>query len=270
MIHSRETPYDDYPGVPIALPILPSGLEGQHSLHHTAHPRDHYSLQGHGGKAVRVAIVQRVEGPGGEAAVLNEAGELPEYAGLHTKYHARYDGPPLPLDDQEKFGYCIMALAGYIPEQGIDLSERYPITRKITPKELEYLRGGELRVGSYSQIQDFFADHLLLKDDAERDPKYVNDFLMAARGIYRFQIGNRIIDDTVLNAVQPWVRPYKEARKNGRLRPDANPSVVELVRDAFGREQTRLSFIERMHTKLYRHVSGLALQTEVKVVPSVA
>jgi hypothetical protein len=266
MIYSRETPYDDRPGVPIALPILPSGLEGVHSLHHTAHPRDSVDLQNIGGKAVRVAIVQSVEGPGGTAAILNEAGELPESAGLHPRYHARYEGPPLPVTEEEKFGYCIMALAGYVPNHGIDLSGRYPVTRKMTPEELTHLREGELRVGSYSQIQQFFADYLLLRSQAPFDARDIDDFLTFARGKYQFQVGNKLLDSAVIEAVQPWVRPYKEARRNGNLSPDAKVSVVELVRDALGREQTRLGFIDKMHNKL----SSVALQTEVKVVPLAA
>lgn len=260
---SGETPTDESTGTPIALPILPNDLAGERSWHHTAHPHDHGLLQGIGGKAVRVARLQHVQGPGGTATLLNEANEIHENAGLHHRYHRLYEGPLLPETDAQRFGYCIMMLGGYIPGRGLDLSGKHPLERRIYRKELKRLRAGELRVGSYNLIQDFFAEHLLFSDEnGHYDSRDLDDFLNTSKGAHRFQIGNRMIDTVVRENIQPWVRPYKDARRKGLLASSAQPSVLELVRSAFGRETTRQNFIEKM----YQRIAAPALQTEVRVV----
>ncbi|MEX1995381.1 MAG: hypothetical protein WD887_01225 [Candidatus Saccharimonadales bacterium] len=259
MIRLRETPVDERTGIPIALPLLPNGLEGIHSWHHAAHPKDHELLQDTGGMAVRCSRMQLVEGPGGTAALLNEANEVPDDTGIHPIYHRTYEGPLLPETKAQQFGYLIMMLADYIPEYGIDLSKNYPIERKIKPEEMKRLRSGELRVGSYSQIQDFFAEYLLDNGQGEFDSRDIDNFLSTPNGSYRFHFGNKLIGSAVVNAVQPWIRPYKQAKRDDLLRQDAPKSVHQLVQNAFGRETTRQGHIQRMYTRL----SDLALQTEV-------
>lgn len=264
MIRGGETPYDDQSGVPIAFPILPNGLEGVHSWHHHSHPHDHELLQGTGGMAVRGARLQWVEGPGGIAALLNEANDMPEHIGLHPVYHRNYDGPPLPADRNEQFGYLIMVLAGYIPEYGLDLSKKYGIERKIKPEERARLQSGELRISNYEQIHDFFIEHIIYNGQGHNyDTRELDDFLSASQGNQRFMTGDLLIQSGVINAVQPWIRPYKEARRKGLLNPDASSSAVKIVQKSLGREKTRQRLIEKMHFRM----AGMALQTEVRKVP---
>lgn len=263
MLRRSETLFDERTGTPIALPLLPNGLEGDHSWHHAAHPKDHELLQGTGGLAIRCARMQLVQGPGGRAARLNEAGEIPPDTKIHPLYHLNYEGPPLPETQSERFGYIIMMLADYIPETGIDLSQKHPTERRIKSEELTRLRSGEIRVGSYSAIQDFFTEYLIENGkDHYYDPRDVDDFLTAPDGSHRFHMGDRLIETAVINAVQPWIRPYKDARRNGLLGPNAPKSVYDIVQSAFGRETTRQGRIQKMYT----HMAAPALQTGVSRV----
>jgi hypothetical protein len=107
MAAELQTPTCEISGLP--LPILPTEPDARALLlyedyHHHFHPYNSPELKHLAGKAVRYSRGQ----------------EIPRY--LHNRYHQLFEGPPLPTASEEKFRLTVLACAGVVPRQAIDLS----------------------------------------------------------------------------------------------------------------------------------------------------
>jgi hypothetical protein len=100
------TPTCESTGLPLPVAINEL-LPGAHLLfwdyHHHFHPRKDAALRDISGLAVRVSRGQF----------------LPRY--LHNRYHATFSGPELPLTDSDKFKTTILACAGVVPRQALQI-----------------------------------------------------------------------------------------------------------------------------------------------------
>lgn len=112
------TPYDETTGMPLPI-LLPEDfrpdLEPESAnWHHHFHPKTAPQLDSLGGRALRNARVQLVP-----AKLHNMSAE---------SYHSMFKGPPLPEAYQEdwQLRLCILAAAGYVPRQAIDVRGETP------------------------------------------------------------------------------------------------------------------------------------------------
>lgn len=125
------TPTDELTGMPLSMapPLiqLPRSNPDVANWHHLWHPHSAPELQSLGGQALRNSRVQLVP--------------IHDHNMGGDTYHTAYAGPPLPVaDDTDKqFGLCVLACAGYVPNEVIDLrAAGGPATRLMTDEERKY------------------------------------------------------------------------------------------------------------------------------------
>lgn len=119
MAAELETPRDELSGLPLPI-LLPADFSPQRdptavNWHHHFHPSSASELRcSLGGKALRSARLQLVP-----ADLHND--------GKHT-YHTIFKGPELPAanDSEKQFWLCVLACAGYVPRQAIDVRSDSP------------------------------------------------------------------------------------------------------------------------------------------------
>ena len=112
MESTRITPVDEITGLP--LPIKPKAnprgarLLG-YNYHHHFHPESALKLpEPIDIAAPRYHVIRYVRGQ-----------RVSKY--LHSRYHSLFDGPPLPQTSEEEFRLAVLACAGVVPRQAIDL-----------------------------------------------------------------------------------------------------------------------------------------------------
>jgi hypothetical protein len=119
MAAELQTPIDEYSGLP--LPIAPSNEQPLNesgavfNLHHAWHPKA--DLQGSlGARALRSSRIQLVD------ETVHNNGD--------NAYHNDFNGPQLPQDELTRLNLIVFSCAGYVPEQGIDMTSNDP-TRPV-------------------------------------------------------------------------------------------------------------------------------------------
>lgn len=218
---------DEISGLP--LPIAPKceTLKRFDSMiaddHHGWHPRSAPELATLGGQALRSSWMQFVE------------------KDLHNEgpfaYHRFFKGPEIPTDDYDIFGRCVLACAGYIPEQVIDLTTGQPFYRQATQKEMRFLRARDpsnefgrryVRYG-YDPVRRFFREHTLKQDLSNVRPSTIDEFLHTTNGDRRLQLGNHLLWMASEMAAEKVEHKYQDLRRLGLLHPlmpkDAKPLV---------------------------------------------
>ena len=129
------TPVDEATDMPLPVRLPAEEILSKNSpetnWHHHFHSSSDPALQTLGGNALRSSRLQLVP------AYLHNAGKA------ENVYHRIFKGPPLPgADDQEKqFELCILAAAGYLPAQAIDMESNDPtIPVNLSSQELNLFR----------------------------------------------------------------------------------------------------------------------------------
>jgi hypothetical protein len=125
------TPVDELTGLP--LPILPTGENLPHNKghvanwHHHFHPASSPELTATiGGRALRQSRVQLVP--------------VRHHNFSNTAYHRFFSGPPIPGEEEEQFGMCVLAAAGYLPREAIDMNNGNPVVRQLAGDHLSHLK----------------------------------------------------------------------------------------------------------------------------------
>jgi len=130
MTTAVETPTDAETTMPLLIAPNFELMQGRQSIglteHHLYHPNSHPLLQDVGGRALRSSRVQLLP------AVQHNYGR--------ESYHARLAGPPLPESEPEQFKLCVLAAAGYLPREVLDIGEDEPAVRPMTAYEEEFFR----------------------------------------------------------------------------------------------------------------------------------
>ncbi|GAC1387837.1 MAG: hypothetical protein NVS1B7_2430 [Candidatus Saccharimonadales bacterium] len=115
------TPVDSV-GMPLPIAplseVLPVGQPEQANWHHHFHPSTDERLATIGGAALRNSRLQLVD------AWQHNRGR--------NNYHTYFGGPEIPTSESEQFKLCVLACAGYLPAQGIDLSRGEPRIINLT------------------------------------------------------------------------------------------------------------------------------------------
>lgn len=235
----ERTPTCEVTGLP--LPILPLEPE-QRALslpvdfHHHFHPRESRELSKKvlGGRALRYARGQTVE----------------RY--LHDRYHDFFEGPELPQTPEEHFRLCVLACAGVVPRQAIDLSThgeykvvdltlaQFDELAKPTSIHLEAAlhpkpdRGEKRR----HEIGRFFASYALSQDlrSIVSNNYIIEEFLdPRTSAAKKAKLGNDILSVASSAAVEDLVPVHKELRRNGYVARDKANKVRKTIGSFFTR-----------------------------------
>lgn len=105
------------------MPILPSEppkVEARFDFedyHHHFHPRNDERLRG-AGIALRYSRGQII------------------HRTLHNRYHALFLGPPIPEEDSAVYRLSVLACAGVVPRQAIDLSQKGQFETVDIPRDI--------------------------------------------------------------------------------------------------------------------------------------
>lgn len=253
MAAEQITPTDNLSGLP--LPVaprierIPLRRPDIADWHHHFHPREDPRLKTVGGLALRNVRMQLVprefhnEGP--------------------QQYHRFFDGPPIPEDEATQFGMCILACAGYIPDEGIDLMHGEPKVVVLDHNQRNILRTHKqnnfdyryFRYG-YDPIRQFFAKYIL--NQALEDiipPTMTDEFLQTKDKARQIELGHEILMLASSSVTEGIARTYSQFRQSGRLHEQmpADPHMLVVY---------KLGNIERQEQVV---IPSLADQLRIKV-----
>ncbi len=225
-------PLDEYSGIP--LPILPVPAPPQDLTtrpyleefcrmdeHHAFFPNEDFTTE-----PERVLRHSRLQ-YGGRWA--------------HGKYHELYQGVKYPTNLRGQFRVAILAAAGYIPDEAVDVRENRPERVELSPAQQQLIRG---RIHTEERISDrtgldinrshrgiFFMQYALSQDFASLGIEAtLEEYLSTADDRRRLRLGFRIFDMAFERAGDDFVDLYSIARRQGNI-PHYQPETPrKLVR----------------------------------------
>lgn len=233
MAAEKVTPIDGYSGLPLA--IAPYDLEASRpdfevtDDHHGWHPWTAPLLRTIAGQALRNSWIQRVN-----VLVHNQG----PYA-----YHRHYKGPELPGDEADIYGRVVLACAGYVPDEVIDMHSRdEPYVRPAHEAERAYLRQGRLgdafsyrhiRYG-YDPIRAFMAEYALKQDLSHIHDATIDEFLSTKDGERKRKIGDFLLWAASEVATDGIRDKYRILASENRLHPRMPKDPKPLVKWKLG------------------------------------
>lgn len=231
------TPTDELTGLP--LPLVPLDDFGpEPNWHHHFHPKKDPALtKGAGGYAVRQCRIQR-------------------YAfDLHTgEYHAHFSGPPLPRTIEEKFVTTVMAVAGYMPHEAIDMRGGRPQIVPLSHDQKRRLQtSGEIKIGAEALIRRFMKDYVLNNgiDAIDASGLAVEEFIVTTDEARRRELGHNLLGLVIDKAAEPADEIYYQAKKKELLKPNLAGNVQRFIKSKLGSKRNR----ERIIDDLYEHLA---------------
>ncbi len=176
-------------------------------------------------------------------------------------------GPP---DEASQFKISVLSLAGYLPEEGIDLWSGVPVVRKIEEDERAILMEPHPSDGSrYRNIyyhndgaRDFFLDYTKHQDPSDICPEAIREFLSTSKISEVRDSGFDILSGAMKKATMPIEGEYQLARKAGLLHPLAPETAQGLVAKILENEKQK----EKNLQYFWQRLANVALQTEVNTV----
>jgi len=236
------TPVDIPTGLP--LPLLPTDRylsldrSDEANWHHHAHPRKDPLLKGVGGVAVRTVRLQ--------LSPFNE----------HNNYHNYYVGPELPVTAEQQFSYVVMAAAGYVPSEALDVRTRKP---KIVPIDQglrnKLWQSGELKPSSLVPIQSFMKSYVLDQDFSHLHENMVDELLNTTNHERKQFLGHLLLAKVIEHAVEPLDTIYRRAHNQGLIYPGSPIKLPTFVSSALGRAKQRSKLVREFHTTVASKVA---------------
>ncbi|CAN5384454.1 hypothetical protein BH09PAT4_BH09PAT4_08070 [soil metagenome] len=226
-------PVDEFTGLP--LPILqveppPSALldwrKAQEACrsdnHHAFFPKDEYSPTA-AGRVLRHSRVQY----GGRWA--------------HARYHTLYSGVPLPRDIRSQFALAVLATAGFIPDEAVDIREDRPERALLSPSERLEMQEETLRTEvqisgttgldiNRSNRGIFFMSYALEQSFDQVSTQLVDEFLGTEDARRRLRLGFHLVDIAFQEAVAEIEDVYSVARRQGYIHPSRPDHPTKLIR----------------------------------------
>lgn len=252
------TPICDVTRLP--LPILPTEPDTRarflfEDFHHHFHPRLSPELSDLAGRALRYSRGQDI---------VRE---------LHNRYHALFLGPQLPTNEEDKFRLTVLACAGVMPREAIDLS-RSGHYRKVVLSEEEYAWFGESRSihidraykpdhGYYKRraIGRFFAAYALKQNVREVvSDRVVGEFTDDKTNPERKkELGNLILREALGMSIDGILPLHRDLKAEGYILPGKVMGLPELLSKFFRRQ-----YYPDYYSEMARLLgAGNTLQTEV-------
>jgi hypothetical protein len=214
---------DEYTGLP--LPILPVDNYGStfDDQHHAFFSEDQSAFANESGRVLRHSRLQY--GP----------------RKLHSRYHGFFDGVAVPKDEVQRFGMAVLACAGYIPENAVDVRGSAPIIVTLTPEERLYLQSGDViyterRMSSLTGRDMnnlnrgvYFMKHAMAQSFDHLKKNQLEEFVTTTDALRRLELGMFIVNQAFLRAVEPIEDLYRVAYKHGHIHPQERRHPVGIV-----------------------------------------
>jgi hypothetical protein len=257
------TPVDEISGLPLPIlpgeAILPINQPDIADWHHHFHPKEHPILKTTGGLALRNCRVQLVH--------RNFHNESP------TRYHKFYDGPELPEEESEQFKLVVLACAGFLPEEAIDLRSGEPKVVHMDKKQDAQIRSvlrpaksvssvdptdstrskifqyRHVRYG-YEPIRDFIAAYALEHDISHVNESLVDEFLYTRDQERKRFLGHFLLAQKVEVTAEEVRSRYDTARNAGLLHPLMPPTPTTLLKHKLGTPHSREALFPRLAAQL--------------------
>lgn len=231
-----ETPYD--PLTLLSLPLMP--VENPHRMyrpdwHHHEHPKRSPLLKEIGGQAVRNARLQYYD------------------RRLHNRYHDKFGGPPLPETEEQQFNLVIMAVAGYIPEQAIDVRRRKPQIVALTTEQRHRLQtSGEIRVGSEAVLREFIKKRVMSQDvySVNASDLMIEEFVTTNNFERRRLLGHTLLGLVTDKASEVAGETYWQARRKELILPGLPSNVQRFAKSKLGNTRERDRLVKQLYKSL--------------------
>jgi hypothetical protein len=253
MSNKELAPVDELTQMP--LPILPpTGLkhlkgmlkEGDANWHHQYHPSNSKRLTSAAGLAVRHVRLQLL--PAMEH---------------HKTYHQIFEGPEfLPRTSEERFGHIVLACAGYIPPNAIDVYKDDPTEPVNLSKRMRHRlqNSGEIQVRGQTNIARFMKDYLIDQDLSVVDDSIIQEFVTTGSIERKKYLGHWLLAIASEIAVEPVKPVYRQALEEGLITPGLK--LPNIVKSQINGRKTSDKAIKALHRRLTRS----RLQTGVNQV----
>lgn len=231
------TPTDKLTGLP--LPILNKeprrfgALSLRKDYHHHFHPKssNELAIDVIGGKALRYSRGQLIS------------------RSIHQNYHEIYRGPQLPQNAKAKFITCVLAVAGVVPRQAIDVSNSSDndivnLSNKAhrqmsSPNRMyiHYDKDKDSRYYSARTIGEYFANYALMQGSYDViDTLLIEQFLdKKAPPNKKREIGNLMISAALKESVQDVKDKIPDLAREGYLASPLDLNPLRVVTSFFSR-----------------------------------
>jgi hypothetical protein len=203
------------------------GREGGNAVnyHHHFHPEvsEELGWNEETRKKLPADTMPRIQG----LAVRYSRGQLvPSW--LHVRYHKIFEGPELPQTQQEKFTTVVLACAGVVPREAIDLHDpKNANKRQLSDKEHDWIRRRLYYEGAAErpkypdrkgEIGRFIAtyaiehslDEILTEEEVKRK---VDEFLIPKSDSSRQEAGRFLLAQVVDASVAELIPLHERAKK---------------------------------------------------------
>jgi hypothetical protein len=261
MAAELQSPVCKATGLP--LPILPTEPDARalfifEDYHHHFHPRNSPELKEIEGRAVRYSRGQMI-------------GRF-----LHDRYHQLFLGPPLPETLDEKFRVAVMACAGVVPRQALDLSTpgEYKVVnltndqyeRLTDPHSIHVDRAFHPEQSFYKRrtIGKFFASYAMQQNvRLAVSDNVIEQFLdVQATPERKKELGNLILREALGMSVESLAPLHRGLQEEGYVAPRKQLPLFSVVRKYFTKE-----YFQDYHDEIAKRlVIPNTLQTEVNTL----
>jgi len=146
-----------------------------------------------------------------------------------------------------------MAIAGYIPDQAIDLQRDEPTVVALSQAQRHRLRSsGEIKAGNQHTIWSFLKEYVFSKVDLVVDTDYLTteEFLQTKDLERRQELGRDILGLLIGEAVEPFHEVYRQAWLQEALFPGIPSYAHRFVKKQLGEKKLRARVVNSLHSQL--------------------
>ncbi len=141
-----------------------------------------------------------------------------DYDDHHYRYHPNFVGPPLPVDETERFRTVTFAAAGYIPGTVIGFWQGVPILRPCSEAQRErFWQTGQIRIANSASVRKFLLEYPLRHDFAGINESTIDEFLHTTDQDRKRELGNNLLAIAAYDAAAPLRAHYRQSHELHQL-----------------------------------------------------
>lgn len=227
------------------LPVLPPpgirelrrrGKTQEANWHHHYHPSNSKLLTSAAGLAVRHVRLQ-----------------LLPLETHHNVYHAIFEGPKLPVTNEQRFGQIILACANYIPPLAIDVHKDDPTEPVSLSKRMRHRlqTSGEIELRGHSNISTFIKNYLVAQDLSHVNDLVIEEFLYTHDQERKRYLGHWLLAIASEIAVEPIEPVYRQALDEGLILTPKQ-KLPNLVKSHVNGRKISQKAIRALHKRLVK------------------
>lgn len=153
---------------------------------------------------------------------------------LHDNYHRLFEGPELPMLNSDCFRQTVLAAAGVVPQQAVDVASfgGYRVVDLSSSDYSKLTRPTVTKIDKHRYLGDFIADYAATKNVEDYiDNSLIDEFLDSKTqpdkkiSLARFMLGVAL--DISL---EPLDAHYRELKKDGYVRPDIHVTMRHVTK----------------------------------------